>query len=136
MRLAAPIAILLLAAALLAGCGDSSSDGGSGTGEATTSTGAGSPPKGNGSGPVGASARSCPVDANGTEGLRATGISCGEAQRLAAGWQTDPRCASRADASRSSCKVGSYTCLAAATDRGLAVSCAQPGRSIAFIAKP
>jgi hypothetical protein len=127
MRLAAPIAIALLAAALAAGCGGSSDQGsrsGGSTGAPTTSTG-----------PAGASAQSCPIEANRTEVLRATGVSCGKAQRLVAAWERSESCAPPAGASRSACDVGGYRCLSAATDRGFGISCSRPGRSIAFIAK-
>ncbi len=124
MRLAAPIAIVLLAA-LLAGCGSSSSGGSSST-EAppTTSTA-----------PAGASARSCPTAPNGAEALHATGISCGGAQQVVVAWQQGASCAPTAGASRSGCTAAGYRCLSTVTDRGLAVSCSGPGRSIAFVAK-
>lgn len=125
MRLAAPIVIAILAAALLAGCGGSS-DGGSSSTEAppTTSTA-----------PAGASARTCPTAANGAEALRATGVSCGRAQRVVVAWQQSGSCEPAAGASRSSCTAAGYRCLSTVTDSGLAVSCSGPGRSIAFVAK-
>jgi hypothetical protein len=136
MRLAAPLAIVLLLAAFVAGCGSSDNGGGSNGGGAGGGASKPAPPA-NGSGaPAGASSRSCPLAANRAEGLRATGISCGAAQRLALAWQGQPKCAPKPGASRSSCSVRSYRCLTALTDRGLAVSCAQPGRSLAFTAKP
>lgn len=52
-----------------------------------------------------------------------------------AGWARRNKCSSPGDASRYSCTVSDYRCLAARIDRGLAVSCAQPGRSLSFIAK-
>jgi hypothetical protein len=125
MRFAAPIAIAVLAAALLAGCG--SSDGGpSSSTEAppTTSTA-----------PAGASARGCPTAPNGAEALRATGISCGEAQRVVVAWQRSTSCAPATGASRSGCDAAGYRCLSTVTGRGLAVSCSGPGRSLAFVAK-
>ncbi|MDX6590585.1 MAG: hypothetical protein QOI84_1859 [Solirubrobacterales bacterium] len=125
MRLAAPIAIALLAA-LLAGCGGSSSGGSSSSTEA--------PPSGS-TAPAGASAQSCPTSANGAEALRVTGVSCGNAERVVVAWQQGASCAPTAGASRSGCNAAGYRCLSTVTDRGLAVSCSGPGRSIAFIAK-
>jgi hypothetical protein len=132
MRLATPLAIAVLAAALLAGCGggSSSSSGGS------TQTGSTAPAKAGASGgPIGASARSCDTHAVDAGSLRAVGVSCGEARRVMYGWQRASSCASPSGASRSSCSTGSYRCLGARTDRGVAVSCSRPGRSVAFIAK-
>jgi hypothetical protein len=128
MKLAAPIAIALLAAALLGGCGGGSGDGS--TGGSSTQ-----PPAGTSSAPAGASARACPVEAGGTEGLRATGLSCGEAQRVVAAWRRGGSCKPPTGASRAGCEVAGYRCLSAASDRGFAVSCSQPGRSIAFVVK-
>jgi hypothetical protein len=125
MRLAAPIAIAVLAA-LLGGCGGSSDGGSSSSTEAqpTESTA-----------PAGASARSCPIEPNGAEGLRATGVSCGKAQRVVVAWQQTGSCEPTTGASRSGCNAAGYRCLSTVTDRGLAVSCSEPGRSIAFVAK-
>jgi hypothetical protein len=128
MKLAAQIAIALLAAALLGGCGGYSNDGS--TGGSSTQ-----PPAGTSTAPAGASARACPVDAAGAEGLRATGISCGEAQRVVAAWQRGGSCAPPPGASRAGCEAAGYRCLGTATDRGFAVGCSQPGRSVAFVVK-
>lgn len=131
MRLATSLAIVVLAAALLAGCGSSSSSSGG-----STQTGSTAPSKaGTSGGPIGASARSCDTHAGDAEGLRAVGVSCGEARRVLYGWQRTGACSSPSGASRSSCSTGSYRCLGAKTDRGVAVSCSRPGRSVAFIAK-
>ena len=48
-------------------------------------------------------------------------------------WQRERSCSPPAGASRDSCLTRSYRCQAARTDRGLAVSCAREGQSIAFI---
>lgn len=125
MRLATRLVIVALAAALLSGCG-SSSDEGTETAARTSSAADSS------STPVGASAKSCRARSADTRGLRATGVSCKEARRLLADWNASKSCAAPADASRSSCSLGSYRCLAAATDRGLTVSCARSGQSVAF----
>lgn len=129
MRLAVPIAIVVLAAALAGGCG-SSGDGGS---ESSTAPAAkGSVQKA----PVGASAKECSGRAGAATALRATGFSCKQAKQLAKAWLEDEDCVPTGGASRSSCELeGDYDCLAAMTDRGLAVSCARPGRSVAFTIK-
>ena len=128
MRLATPLAIVALAAALLAGCGGSSSDSGS--------TGSSTAPKGSGStAPVGASAQKCETQAVDAGELQASEVSCEEARRLMLGWQRQPSCAGPKGASRSACTVQSYRCLGTSTARGLAVSCARGGHAIAFIAK-
>jgi hypothetical protein len=117
------IAFALLAVAAAAGCG--SSDEGEPTATAT------SPPA-----PVGASARDCgETTVAGTQGLRVTGIGCDVGRGVVATWTRKPGCAPAPGASRSSCSVyDGYRCLAAATERGIAVSCARPGGSAAFLA--
>ena len=128
MRFAAPLAIVALAAALLAGCG-SSSDGSDGAGSTAAPKGSGS------SAPAGASARACAVDASGASGLRVTAVSCGKGQKTVLAWQRNGSCKPAAGGSQAGCSVSGYRCVATATDRGLAVSCARPGHSIAFTAK-
>jgi|SRR5215213_11805462 len=124
MRLAIPLAIVALAAALLAGCGDSG-DGGSGTTAQPV-------PNAKGAAPAGATAHEC----MGGGSVRATGLSCEKAQRLVKSWKGIEKCAPGAGASRSSCPIeGGYRCLAVVTAKGVSVSCARPGRSIAFIAE-
>ncbi len=127
-RLAIPILAAAAAAALLGGCGGSSSGGSTSGGSATS-------PSQGATAPAGASARACPIDASGIEALRAAGVSCGEAQRLASGWRRSASCAPAAGASRSACTVRSYRCLAASTARGYTVGCSRPGRSVAFIVR-
>jgi hypothetical protein len=114
----APFATLVLSIALLAGCGDSSSE--------ETST-----PKA----PVGATAKSCGTRAPGFQALRVTGATCPLARRVMHGWQRIYSCASPAGASRHACTAGSYRCASVRTDRGVAVSCAGPGQSVAFISR-
>ncbi|HEX3734114.1 MAG TPA: hypothetical protein VHU86_03060 [Solirubrobacterales bacterium] len=130
MRLAIPLAIVALAAALLSGCGSSSNEGGSTTGSSTQS-----PPAKTSTAPIGASAKSCDTYAVDAEALRAAGLSCKEARQVMYGWQRQPACAKPTGASRTSCSTRSYRCLGARTDRGLAVSCARAGESVAFIVK-
>jgi hypothetical protein len=126
MRLALPLAIFVLALALLSGCGSSEAD----------DTSAPAPNPSGANAPAGASAHECGGEAGSASALRATGISCQEAKALAAAWARNEGCAPADGASRSSCKLeDDYVCLTATTDRGLAVSCARPGRSFAFTVK-
>jgi hypothetical protein len=113
---------LLLLATLPAGCGSSDED--EPTATATT------PPA-----PAGASARGCgETTVAGTKGLRVTGIGCGVGRGVVAAWTKKPDCPPAPDASRSSCSLpDGYRCLAAVTDRGVTVSCARPGGSLAFL---
>ena len=126
---------LVLAAALCAGaiggCGSSGgepseSSGGEPTARATTP-----------SAPPGASARSCgDTTVTGTEQLRVTGVGCDVGRGVVAEWANRPACSSPAGESRFSCTVhGDYRCLGAAGERGIAVSCARPGSSVAFFAQ-
>jgi hypothetical protein len=119
------LAALLVLAAAFAGCG--SSDETEPTATATT------PPA-----PPGASARDCgDTTVAGTRDLQVTGIGCDVGRGVVAVWSRKPGCAPAAGASRSSCSVhDGYRCLAAATERGIAVSCARPGGSLAFLARP
>jgi hypothetical protein len=138
MRLAAPLTVFALVTSLLAGCGSSSVETGGSrartvTGEAPV--GPGQDGAGKAGAPVGARARSCETGAPGAEALRATGISCGQARQVLSGWQRERSCSTPSPASRRSCLTRSYRCLATRTDRGIAVSCARQGQSIAFIAK-
>jgi hypothetical protein len=131
MRLAVPIAIVL-AAVSLGGCSLPSSN----DSTSTTSTGETTAPQGGAeSAPSGASAQSCRSSVLATEALRATGVSCGEASAIVAGWRDTAGCAGSPGASHAACTVRSYRCIGTRTDRGLAVGCARPGRSIAFISK-
>jgi hypothetical protein len=128
VRLAAPLAGVLFAAAMLAGCGSSSQD------STRSETSAAPPPSGSGA-PVGASAKSCDSYASDAAALRATNVSCSQARQVMYGWQQQGSCSTPAGASRSSCLTRSYRCLATRSDRGIAVSCARAGQSIAFVAR-
>jgi hypothetical protein len=55
------------------------------------------------------------------------------AQKVKAGWERSPACERPQGASRWGCSVGSYRCQAVVVGRGWSVSCAKPGRSIAFV---
>jgi hypothetical protein len=95
MRLAAPLTVLALAAALLGGCG--------GSDETTTSR------PGEGDSP---------------------------ALEVRSAWERNPDCRHPRGASRWGCSVGPYRCQGVVTDRGWSISCAKPGKSIAFIVRP
>jgi len=129
MRRAAPLAVLALAAALLFGCGGGSSSSSSSEKPGPESASPGSRT------PAGSSARACPLNAGGIRSLRATGVSCREAQRVALAWRQSAACVETPGASHNACAARGYRCIAAATDRGWSVGCAKPGRSIAFTAR-
>jgi hypothetical protein len=136
MRLAIPLAIAVLAAVLLAGCGGSSSSEGSSSSSGPAQTEPGTSPKGSAPGaPIGASARNCDTGAVDVEALRTVGVSCGRARQVMHGWQRNGSCAAPTGSSRTSCTARSYRCLSARTDRGLVVGCSRPGESIAFVVK-
>jgi hypothetical protein len=127
MRLAVPIAIVVLAAALAGGCG------GSGSESESNGTGTTAAPQG-GAAPAGASAQSC-GDFAGAEAVRATGVSCAAARPVVVAWTRDDGCVGSQGISHVACTVRSYRCIATRTERGLSVSCAGPGRSLAFTSK-
>jgi hypothetical protein len=131
-RLVALLAVVALAAVLAAGCSGSSADEGSSTSGASTRA---APPTSSSGAPVGAAAKSCETQAADAEGLRATGVSCKQARQVMYGWQQRGSCSSPRGASRVSCTTHTYRCTGARTERGTAVSCARPGRSIAFVVK-
>ncbi|MFL5898552.1 MAG: hypothetical protein ACJ76D_08845 [Solirubrobacterales bacterium] len=54
------------------------------------------------------------------------------AREARSAWEADPRCKPSQGASRWGCSVGGYRCQGVVTDRGWSISCARPGRSIAF----
>jgi len=116
-------------AAVAAGCG-SSSDGTEGKQSTAPSS---STAPGAAEAPVGVRAKTC-MAGEGAE-LRVTGVSCAFGRTVLAGWHKDSDCFEPRGASRTSCKLGEFTCLGAATDRGIVATCATAGRSIAFVAK-
>jgi hypothetical protein len=125
------LALAVVATAMLAGCGSSSDETGE-SGEPPAST-SGAP--GGQEAPIGSRAKVC-TDSSVTDGeVRVTGVPCGLGRLLVAGWYKNSECSSPAGASRTSCKLGSFTCLALNAGRGLAVTCAGPSRSVVFIAK-
>lgn len=120
---ARPLLIVLVAALLIAGCGSS--------GEQDPTATATTPEA-----PPGASARTCRGTVAAVEELRVTGVDCAVGLIVATAWTSEPSCAPAEESSRSSCSVhDGYRCLGATTDRGVAVSCARSGSSVAFLAK-
>jgi hypothetical protein len=111
-----------LVAILASGCGSSSTNS---SREGSTKTAA----------PPGAVVLSCASTPAGVGALRVSGTGCPTGRDVVASWTAKDACATPAGTSRTSCTVGSYRCLTAATERGLAVSCARPGSSISFVAK-
>lgn len=57
-------------------------------------------------------------------------------QQVRAAFLANPGCEPSRGASRWGCSVGAYRCQGVVTDRGWSVSCAKPGRSIAFRVRP
>ncbi|MFL5901029.1 MAG: hypothetical protein ACJ75S_07500 [Solirubrobacterales bacterium] len=111
-----------LIAILASGCGSSGTESPS---ERSSKTAA----------PQGAAVPACTTAPAGVGMLRASGVDCATGREILVAWTNKPACATPASASRMSCTVGAYRCLTAATERGLAVSCARPGRSISFVVK-
>jgi hypothetical protein len=107
-------------AILASGCGSSSTNS---SGEGSTKTAA----------PHGAAVLTCTITPGGVRVLRANGVGCATGRHVVASWTAKNACTAHPGASRTSCSVGDYRCLGTATDRGLAVSCARPGRSISFV---
>lgn len=57
-------------------------------------------------------------------------------QQVRSAFLAKPDCKPPKGASRWGCSVGSYRCQGVVTGRGWSVSCARPGRSIAFRVRP
>ena len=57
-------------------------------------------------------------------------------QRVRSAWLANPDCKPPEEASRWGCSVGAYRCQGVVTGRGWSVSCAKPGRSVAFTVRP
>jgi hypothetical protein len=130
-----PLALALVALLALAGCGSSSSGGGSTAQPATEPSATTSTAPSGEEGPVGARAQSCPDGSVVAPGLRVTGASCAKGRATVAAWQGESSCSSPAGASRFACTVAGLRCLGVATDRGVVVSCAGPGRSVSFVTR-
>jgi hypothetical protein len=132
MRNSRPKPTLLAAlavAAAIAGCGSSSNETETAQPPASTSTAPGS------EAPVGVRAKSCSGATKVTEEIRVTGVSCAAGQLIAEAWGRTKSCTAPAGTSRTSCRLGGLTCLGAVADRGIAVTCAEPGRTVSFIGK-
>ncbi|MGC1852177.1 MAG: hypothetical protein WA687_07045 [Solirubrobacterales bacterium] len=128
------LAVFFVLSGLGAGCG--SSDGGSGYGSRNATEELPTATATTPAAPPGASARTCEGTVAGTGELRVTGIECVVGRGVAAAWANKPSCAPGNEASRVSCTVDEdYLCLGATTERGVAVSCARRGGSLAFIAR-
>jgi hypothetical protein len=133
-RALSAVAIVCAAALLVAGCGGGGSSAGSNSTSPSGGEG-GAPKKATApNAPAGSKVVACEEGAAGVEGLRATAVDCGTAERIMRRWQKHRSCALAGDASRGSCSLGSFRCQAVAAERGTAVSCAQPGADIAFVA--
>jgi hypothetical protein len=133
VRLAALTAVLFCAALLAAGCGGGGSGGSNST---APPAGGGVPKKATApNAPAGSKVVACEEGAAEVEGLRATAVDCGTADRIMRRWQNHRSCALAESTSRGSCALGSFRCQAVSTDAGAAVSCARPGGDIAFVAK-
>jgi hypothetical protein len=118
-------------AVLLAGCGSDDEDQTTTSATESTATTSASP---SAEGPAGAAVQTCVVKSTELEDLRVTGVKCGVGQQVATGWTHVASCAKPQESSRFACSVRGYRCLSATVDRGVAVTCARPGRSVAFIA--
>jgi hypothetical protein len=134
------IAVVACAALLVAGCGG----GGSSAGSNSTA----SPEEGGGASqgtapkkatapnaPAGSKVVACEESAAGVEGLRATAVDCGTAERIMRRWGKHRACALSPGASRGSCALGGFRCQAVAAERGAMVSCAHPGGDVAFVVR-
>ncbi|HET7485172.1 MAG TPA: hypothetical protein VFJ64_07315 [Solirubrobacterales bacterium] len=121
--LATGMLAVALMATLASGCGSSGTKNSSGEGSTKTTA------------PPGAAVLACTGASGGVGTLRASGVGCATGRQVAAGWTARDACGTNSGTSRTSCTVAGYRCLGIATERGLAVSCARPGRSISFVAK-
>jgi hypothetical protein len=131
-NIAALAALAIVGAMAASGCG-SSADETTGASETAAPPASTSTTRGQ-EAPVGVRAPSC--NATGSSGeVRVTGVSCELGRSLVAGWYKDGDCSATEGASRMHCRLGRFVCLGAATDRGIAVTCAAPGRSVAFIGR-
>jgi hypothetical protein len=141
----AVVAVVVSAAVLMAGCG-----GGSGSSSSSTAPGGGAGTGGGVSGgpskgapkkatapnaPAGSKVVACGERATEMAQLRATAVGCGAARATMQHWASTHACSLGKGSSRSSCSVGPFRCQAVRVDRGAAVSCAQQGGDVSFIAK-
>ena len=130
MRTVGYLLAAALAALAIAGCGSSSED------TASTPTGLGPPGSATTStAPSGIHTKACVDEDLDPPEILVIGGNCAEGKRTVAAWTGKRSCSSPPGASRYACTVGKLRCVAASTDRGLAVSCSRPNLSISFIAK-
>ena len=120
----------LALALLVAGCGsgDSTETAQPGGAETTQAQQSGA------EGPSGVTARPCLSPGKPAVLMRVTGVSCSKGRDIVAGWASRSGCAPAAGDSRSACTVDGFRCLTTVAGRGLAVTCARPARSVAFLA--
>lgn len=125
-----PSLLALLGVAMAVGVGGCGSSGDGPSGSAGEGAGKVARP------PVGATAGRCRVSGiAGVGQVRVVDAECPFARGVVASWNKAQACAAPTGGSHASCSIGGLRCLATATERGLAVSCAEPGRSISFLAK-
>ncbi len=120
--------LALLAVLLVAGCGSG--------GSSETTSGAETAPAGTSTAPeapTGVTSRACRNAGRETLLLRVTNVACAKGASIAAVWHSNPKCRPAAGQSRSACSVEGFRCLTTTAGRGLAVTCARPAQSIAFI---
>jgi hypothetical protein len=86
--------------------------------------------------PVGVRAKVCKSGRAADGEVRVTGVPCEFGRLVVIGWHENDGCEPPSGASRTSCRLGGFTCLGAKTGRGLAITCAAAGRSVAFVAEP
>jgi hypothetical protein len=131
------IAVALATTLVVSGCGSSSEETGDGTTAPAGTEATGTPPPDSSpSGvPSGVRAKACGSAGKGLEAVRVTGVGCAAGRKLASSWADSENCTIPAQASRGSCRVQGRVCLSALTDRGVAVTCAAPGKSVSFIAR-
>ncbi len=124
---------VLAIAALAAGCGSSAEETSGTSGAESPASTSTAPDR---EAPVGVRAMPCGEGTASGGEVRTVGVSCQLGRELVAGWYKDDSCSSPPGASRTSCRLGAFTCLGVAAGRGIAVTCVRPGRSVSFIAKP
>jgi hypothetical protein len=125
LRVRGVLSLALLIVILLAGCGSNGDSSNTTAPEATTSSGTPTAP-------AGAAAQSCKSKSDGLEDLRVTGVDCEAGRAVAAAWTRNASCTPDGE-SRYACTIRGYRCLGISTERGFALSCARPGRSVSFV---
>jgi hypothetical protein len=136
LRNTAVLAIAVVVAAMaVSACGSSSEETtGGGDSAPTAPANPSQPPASSSSAPGGVEATACGSVGSATR-VRATGVACARARKLASAWSAAENCTIPKGASRGSCRVSGTVCLSTVSGRGIAVSCAKPDQSVAFIAR-